>query len=192
MTDPISEDRTIDLSRRKVLLTGIAAAGFVTMPSVMKPAFAATGMGAYRVAFRNAHTMESFSGVYRVGDRYLPEAFESINTILRDYRCGSTHPMDPRLMDLVYWLHYQTGQARPFDVISGYRSPQTNALLREAGGSGVARRSLHMEGKAVDIRLPGFSTGQLGRMARGMKAGGVGIYGKSDFVHIDTGKVRTW
>lgn len=191
MTNPISEDCAIDVSRRKVLLTGIAAAGFVTMPSIMKPAFAATGMGAYRVAFRNAHTMESFSGVYRVGDRYLPEAFESINSILRDYRCGSMHPMDPRLMDLVYWLHYQTGQVRPFDVISGYRSPETNALLRRTS-DGVARHSLHMEGKAVDIRLPGFSTPDLGQMARGMKAGGVGVYGKSDFVHIDTGKVRTW
>lgn len=191
MFERYSEDDPSDVSRRKVLLGGLATAGFTFMPALLKPAFAATGTGAYRVAFRSAHTGESFSGVYRVGKKYLPEAFESINYILRDHRNDELHPMDPRLMDLVYWLHYQTGRARSFDVISGYRSPQTNAMLRQVS-TGVAKKSMHLQGKAVDLRLPGFSTSDLGTLARSMKAGGVGIYRHDDFVHIDTGKVRTW
>lgn len=191
MFERYTEDEPSDILRRKVLLGGLATAGFSFMPALLKPAFAATGTGAYRVAFRSAHTGESFSGVYRVGRKYLPEAFESINYILRDHRNGELHPMDPRLMDLVYWLHYQTGRSRPFDVISGYRSPQTNAMLRQAS-TGVAKKSMHLQGKAVDLRLPGFSTSDLGTLARSMKAGGVGVYRHDDFVHIDTGKVRTW
>lgn len=191
MFERYTEDEPSDVSRRKALLGGLATAGFTLMPALLKPAFAATGTGAYRVAFRSTHTGESFSGVYRVGRKYLPEAFDNINHILRDHRNDETHPMDPRLVDLVYWLHYQTGQSRPFDIISGYRSPRTNAMLRLTSG-GVARRSMHLQGKAVDVRLPGFSTADLGRLAKSMKAGGVGFYGSSDFVHIDTGKVRSW
>lgn len=185
------EDAPADASRRTALLGGLATAGFTFMPALLKPAFAATGTGAYRVVFRSAHTGESFSGVYRVGKKYLPEAFESINYILRDHRNDETHPIDPRLLDLVYWLHYQTGQSRPFDVISGYRSPKTNAMLRLAS-SGVAKKSMHVQGKAVDLRLPGFSTSDLRKLAVAMRAGGVGFYGHDNFVHVDTGKVRTW
>ncbi len=176
-------------SRRQFLGFGMMASGVLAMPALIRPAFA--GMGAYRVAFRNAHTGESFSGVYRVGDKYLPEAFDQINYIMRDFRTGDTQPMDPKLIDLMYWMQYESESGQPFEVISGYRSPKTNAMLRQAS-TGVARNSLHMKGKAVDLRVPHYSTAQLRRVAVNLKAGGVGYYAKSNFLHVDTGRVRQW
>ena len=99
--------------------------------------------------------------------------------------------MDPRVIDIIYTVHRMTGQNTPFEIISGYRSPKTNAMLR-SNSSGVAKKSLHMEGRAIDLRMEGFSTRRLRDIASNLEAGGVGYYSRSNFVHIDSGDVRTW
>lgn len=182
-----------DKSRRELLKNGMLfAAGAAAVPAFMKPAIAyGKGYGAYKVAFRNAHTAESFSGVYRVGDKYMPEAFERINYVLRDFRTNEVKMMDPRLIDLLFVLHYESGSSKPFEIISGYRSPKTNAMLRRAS-TGVARRSMHMEGKAVDLRLADTRLSYLRKVAVDLQIGGVGYYPRSNFIHIDTGRVRQW
>jgi uncharacterized protein YcbK (DUF882 family) len=192
MNGPLTSEGK-NLERRDLLKNGLMmAAGAMAVPAIMQPAMVhARGYGAYKVAFRNAHTGESFSGVYRVGDKYLPEAFERINYVLRDFRTGEVKMMDPHLVDLMYVLHYESGARKPFEIISGYRSPKTNAMLRRAS-TGVARRSLHMEGKAVDLRLADASLSKLRRVAIDMQTGGVGYYPRSNFLHIDTGRVRQW
>jgi uncharacterized protein YcbK (DUF882 family) len=180
------------LDRRSLLkmgLVGILASVVPLLPSAS--ALAASKKSAWRVSMRHQHTGETFSGVYRVGDQYLPDAFERLNYVLRDFRTGEAFPMDPRAIDIVSILQARTKTGRPFDVLSGYRSPKTNAMLRHASG-GVAKNSLHMYGQAIDIRMPGFSTKKLIGMARGLKAGGVGYYPRSDFMHVDTGIVRSW
>ncbi|HPF79081.1 MAG TPA: DUF882 domain-containing protein [Alphaproteobacteria bacterium] len=101
--------------------------------------------------------------------------------------------MDPRVLDIVYTVHRMTGESRPLEIISGYRSPKTNAMLRgKSSHSGVAKNSLHMQGRAIDLRMEGFSTKRIRDLAISLKAGGVGYYSKSDFVHMDSGDFRTW
>ena len=185
-------------SRRDVLKYGLyTACGSILMPTLAGTAEAGAfrggnmKSGARRVSFRNTHTGESFSGVYRVGNKYLPDAFEQINYVLRDFRTGDVFPIDPRLMDIIYTVHGMTGTSRPYDIISGYRSPKTNAMLRKAS-TGVAKKSLHMSGQAIDVRIPDFSTARLRDLAKSLQAGGVGSYSKSNFVHMDTGAVRAW
>jgi uncharacterized protein YcbK (DUF882 family) len=185
--------------RRSFLGLGAAALGGVILPSLISPASAASfkggviGNGAKRVAFRNTHTGESFSGVYRVGNKYLPDAFKQINTVLRDFRTNEVHPIDPNVLDIMFMVHRMTGEQRPFDIISGYRSPKTNNMLRgRSSNSGVAKKSLHMEGRAIDLRMDGFSSKRIRDLAVSLKAGGVGYYSKSNFVHMDTGDVRAW
>jgi uncharacterized protein YcbK (DUF882 family) len=131
--------------------------------------------------------------VYRVGDKYLPDSFKQINTVLRDFRTGQVYPMDPRVLDIIYTVHRMTGEQKPFQIISGYRSPKTNQMLRGgSASSGVAKKSLHMKGQAIDLRMEGFSTARLRDIAKSLQAGGVGYYSKSDFVHMDSGDVRSW
>ncbi|MFA5591940.1 MAG: DUF882 domain-containing protein [Micavibrio sp.] len=173
------------------------AAGTIAASSLLNPASAAimapanAPSGARRISFRNAHTGESFSGVYRIGNKYLPDAFDSINVVLRDFRSDELFPIDPRVIDIIYAVHRQTGSDQPYEVLSGYRCPKTNAGLRRAS-SGVAKNSLHMTGQAIDLRLPGFDTKGIRSLAVGLKAGGVGYYARSNFVHMDTGDVRSW
>lgn len=192
-----SHDHTI--SRRHFLsMGGTAALGALLVPAATSPAMAAVFSngkvhgGVRRVSFRNQHTGESFSGVYRVGDKYLPDAFERINVVLRDFRTDELFPIDPRVIDIIYTVHGLTGCSESYEVLSGYRCPKTNAMLREGGGGGVAKNSLHMTGQAIDLRLPGFSTTRVRDLARSLRAGGVGYYSSSDFVHMDTGDVRHW
>jgi uncharacterized protein YcbK (DUF882 family) len=136
-------------------------------------------------------TGESFNGVYRVGNKYLPDAFERISYVLRDFRTGEVFPMDPRVVDIMTVIQRKSGKNAPMNVLSGYRSPKTNARLRNAT-TGVAKNSFHMYGQALDMRLPGVSTRKLRNLAMSVKAGGVGYYPKSSFVHVDTGNVRSW
>jgi uncharacterized protein YcbK (DUF882 family) len=185
------------VSKRDVLKRGLLGfAGLCCIPPFIGSAQASTRLsipdaGTFNIAFHNIHTGESFSGAYRVGDRYLPEAFRRINTVLRDFRTGEEFPVDPRVMDILCSVHYRSGAKGHFEVLSGYRSPKTNAMLR-ATTEGVARNSLHMTGQAIDIRLPGFSTHALRNVGIKLGAGGVGYYPKSDFVHMETGRVRVW
>jgi uncharacterized protein YcbK (DUF882 family) len=143
------------------------------------------------LSFYNTHTHESLTVIYKKGDAYIPEALDQINTILRDHRTGDIHSIDPKLMDFLYDLLTEVGNHGEVHIISGYRSPATNKKLR-GRSKGVAAGSLHMRGKALDFRLPGTDTAVLRDTARAMKRGGVGYYRKSDFVQIDTGRVRTW
>jgi uncharacterized protein YcbK (DUF882 family) len=158
------------------------------------PALAGTlkSVGTRRtLGFYNTHTQEKLNICYFDGDGYRPEALDKINFILRDYRADEILPIDPLLLDQLFALKARIQPRTPFHVISGYRSPSTNAMLRRTT-SGVARTSLHTEGRAIDIRLPGYSTRRLRSLSLALKAGGVGYYPKSNFVHLDTGPVRTW
>ena len=122
---------------------------------------------------------------------YLPEALQDINYVLRDHRTDEMHTIDPLTIDLMAALSRKLDARRPFEIISGYRSPQTNATLRKASGK-VAKNSYHMKGMAVDLRLPGIRLKTLRKAALQLRMGGVGYYPKSNFVHIDSGTVRSW
>lgn len=145
----------------------------------------------YSIAIKNAHTGEVYRGVYRVGGYYVPRAFRQINHIMRDHRSNNLHPIDPRLIDILAKLQKRCACSEPLTILSGYRSPQTNAMLRRISGN-VARNSYHMKGQAADIRVPGSSSGQVHEIAMSIKAGGVGFYPRRSFVHVDTGDIRHW
>ena len=144
-----------------------------------------------RIALRNIHTDEKVDLEFYRGDSYVPDALTSIQKVLRDWRNNDQHPIDPKLMDYLYDVAHTIGVEPVFSVISGYRSPQTNAQLHERS-SGVASHSLHMEGRAIDVRLAGVNCADLAQHALDMQRGGVGYYRQSDFVHLDTGRFRTW
>jgi uncharacterized protein YcbK (DUF882 family) len=141
--------------------------------------------------FVHTHTAETLSIVYFQNGQYIPPSLERVNHLLRDFRTNEVHAIDPTLLDILFDLHAQAKHDEPFEVISGYRSPSTNAALRSRS-SAVAEHSLHMQGRAIDIRLRGFPTEKLRDLAIALQRGGVGFYPTSDFVHIDTGRIRTW
>jgi uncharacterized protein YcbK (DUF882 family) len=143
------------------------------------------------LAFYNIHTSEHLRVCYFEKGRYLPAALSKINHILRDYRTDAIKAIDPHLLDILHTINERIGSKETFHVISGYRTALTNALLRRES-KGVAKASLHIQGQAIDIRLPGYSTARLRNLCVSLRAGGVGYYPRSDFVHIDTGRVRTW
>jgi uncharacterized protein YcbK (DUF882 family) len=142
------------------------------------------------LSFVHTHTGEQLTAVYFDGE-YCAPVLQQVNQLLRDFRTEAVFPIDPAVLDRLYWLRSATGRDEPFHVISGYRSPLTNAALR-ARSSGVAEHSLHMQGRAVDVRMPGMPTAQLALLAQRQAGGGVGYYRVSDFVHVDTGRVRSW
>ena len=144
-----------------------------------------------RLSFYNIHTGESLDTVYWAEGSYVDESLAGINHVLRDFRTNEIMAMDRRLLDLLHELKTTLGSALPFHVISGYRSPATNAFLH-AHSSGVARHSLHMEGQAADVFLPGRSLSNLREVALDLKKGGVGYYPRSNFVHVDVGRMRSW
>jgi uncharacterized protein YcbK (DUF882 family) len=172
------------------LVSGIGA-------SIMLPAQATTpaaplARAAVRqLSFVNTHTGDTFSDAYWEGGNYVPDAMTAINHVMRDHRSGETHAIDPRLLDQLHALKGLVSASAPFQIISGYRSPATNAALHEHS-SGVATRSLHMDGRAIDIRVRGVELTRLRDAALGMAVGGVGFYEASDFIHVDTGRVRRW
>jgi uncharacterized protein YcbK (DUF882 family) len=139
----------------------------------------------------STHTNEKLKATYWRNGAYDKGALRDIDHVLRDHRTGEVARMDTDLLDLLVELHRRTGSRKPFQIISGYRSPKTNAMLASASG-GVAKRSLHMDAKAIDIRLADVALSDLRQAALGMKAGGVGYYKKSNFIHVDTGRVRQW
>jgi uncharacterized protein YcbK (DUF882 family) len=176
------------LPRRRWLAAAalLAAAPAVRAAGLTIPAGAERGL-----ALEQTHTGERLAVVYAVGDRLVPAALAALARLLRDHRTGEVHPIDPLLLDQLHALQGITGSTAAFRVISGYRSPRTNAMLH-ASSSGVASRSLHLEGRAIDVRLPGVALADLRDAALSLRAGGVGYYLSSDFVHVDTGRVRHW
>ena len=146
-----------------------------------------------RLAFYNTHTRESVDVVYWADGRYRPEALEQIARVLRDHRTNEARTIDRNVLDLLFELRARLKTDRPFHVISGYRSPESNAYLRGLSRtSGVARLSQHMLGRAIDVRLPGLEIEAIRDAALAMRRGGVGLYPESDFVHVDVGRVRKW
>jgi uncharacterized protein YcbK (DUF882 family) len=139
----------------------------------------------------NTHTAETLRVAYRSASGFVPAALERLQWVLRDHRANESAPMDPQLFDQLAALAAAAGVEPRYQIISGYRSPLTNARLASAG-RGVATRSLHMQGKAIDVRLHGVPCDALRDLALSAAQGGVGYYAKSDFVHLDTGRVRAW
>ncbi|RAU21206.1 hypothetical protein CU669_14755 [Paramagnetospirillum kuznetsovii] len=176
-------------SRRGFLTMGFGAAAALVVSTPVEAAV--RRMPERSLHLYNTHTGESLKSVYWAEGRYQTKTIAQISRFLRDHRNGAIHAIDPRLLDLMASVQKKVGAKGAIHIISGYRSPATNAILASYS-DGVATHSLHTEGKAVDIRLPGHSVRHVGKAAKVLKAGGVGIYPESDFVHIDTGRVRTW
>lgn len=143
------------------------------------------------LSFVHTHTGERLSAVYFQNGEYAPASLERINYLLRDFRTGDLHTIAPPVLDILYDLQTLADRAEPFEVICGYRSPKTNAGLRQHT-TGVAEHSLHLEGRAIDVRLPGVPTKKLQQLALSMQRGGVGYYPASDFIHLDNGRFRYW
>jgi uncharacterized protein YcbK (DUF882 family) len=172
--------------RRRFLAGSCAAAVALLLGRDAKAATAPR-----RLSFVNTHTDETLSVVYWADGRYEPGALQDINFILRDFRADSVRDIDPGLIDLVHALRTRLESSAPFHIISGYRTPETNKRLRERSGR-VASHSLHCDGRAMDVRLPGTPLRSLQRVALALHGGGVGYYAASQFVHVDTGRVRSW
>lgn len=173
-------------SRRRAL----ALLGAATVAG-LAPGRAPAAGEARRLTFHNTHTLETLSVDYRIGGSPVGTALAAIDRVLRDHRTGDVHPMDPALLDLLHDLATRAGRDAEFEVISGYRSAATNARLHERSG-GVASHSLHMEGRAIDIRLVGVDVARTRDLGLELARGGVGYYRASAFVHLDTGRLRTW
>jgi uncharacterized protein YcbK (DUF882 family) len=180
------------LPRRTFLSRCISAAVAGVGAPLAARAAPATVPGARSLAFDHTHTGEKLDIVYAIGDRYVPEALATLNRFLRDHYSGDVGVIDPQLFDLLHRVAREFGAAQSFQVISGYRCPVTNATLKATRGGGVATHSLHMDGKAVDLRLPGVPLSQLRDAALSLRGGGVGYYQREQFVHVDTGRVRHW
>jgi len=175
------------MCRRQFVATLAAAVPLVANSRPLLAAARATRS----LDFLHTHTGEKLNLAFAQGDAYLPGALDAVNHFLRDFRTGEVHEIDRRLLDLLHGVATLTGTGKPFQVISAYRSPNTNAMLRRAG-DGVAGRSLHMQGQAIDIRLGDVPLEKLRAAALEVGRGGVGYYPASNFVHVDTGRVRRW
>lgn len=172
-------------TRRRFLCGAVGLAGLLLVPRGARAAPRPRSL-----AFAQLHTGETLDVVYAEAGAYVPDALRRLDRLLRDHRTGEVHPIDPALFDLLYDVREATGGG-VFEVISGYRSPATNEMLR-ARSDGIARHSLHLEGKAIDVRLRGVETRNLRRAGLDLRRGGVGYYPGPDFVHLDTGRVRFW
>lgn len=180
-----------NITRRKFVQYGLAGVATVMSGALSVLPAQARDTISYTVSIRNAHTGERFQGVYRIGNYYVPGAFRKINRVMRDHRTGDLHPIDPKLIDTLARIQKDCNCTQAIDLLSGYRSPKTNAMLRR-NSSAVAKNSYHMKGQAADIQVPGNSTAKVRNTARALRVGGVGYYPSSGFVHVDTGDVRTW
>jgi len=169
-------------------MTALAAA----VPMLATPRRLLAGsVSARSLRLTHTHTGERLAVEYFSGGTYQQDAIATVNHFLRDFRTSEVHAIDPDLLDLLHGVTDLTGSTQPFQVISGYRSPATNDMLRHRS-EGVASGSLHMKGQAIDIRLGDVPLATLRKAALAVRRGGVGYYPASDFVHVDTGRVRTW
>ena len=181
----LGNERVVD--RRTLLKAGAAAAVLYAVPT--KLALANTGRRS--VTLLETHRHEILDAEYWIDGWYNPDVLAEINWLMRDWRTDEHRPMDPGLLDILHVLQRELGRGEPIHIISGYRSPSTNAML-VARNRGVARNSYHIRGQAADIRLPSASLRSLRNLAMDLQAGGVGYYPRSNFVHVDTGPVRDW
>ncbi|MFO7716864.1 YcbK family protein [Desulfosarcina sp.] len=179
---------TAQIDRRTFLKMG---ASVILTTAFAHPALAALSPEHHVLSFYNVHTGETLKTCYRANGKLIHRAVIRINHIMRDFRTGEIKAIDPNLLDLLHHIVVGVKPVAPISIISGYRSPSTNAALRKVSG-GVAKKSLHMEGRAVDIRIPGHQTPALRQVAIDLQSGGVGYYPKSNFVHLDTGPIKIW
>ena len=194
MTPPTRPDR------RRFLLLGAAAAGAALCPlprtveaEPLIPAVQSGGRALTRwIELVNTHTSESLQLAYRDATGLISGSLEKLHWLLRDHRANEAGRIDPALFDLLADFAAKLGVEPRYQVISGYRSSRTNEMLRRTGGGGVARKSLHMQGRAIDVRLHGIDCAALRDVAVAAGRGGVGYYRRSAFVHLDTGAVRAW
>ena len=189
MTRSTEPSGSICKIRRSLLKCSAALAASSTFPHIIH---ANTGTSSERtLEFINLHTDETLRSSYWANGEYDSNSLSEINHILRDHRANEVFEMDANLIDLLHLLHKTTESKAPYHVISAYRSPQTNEKLRHQSTS-VAKRSLHMQGMAIDIRLPDVELKHLCNAAISLQAGGVGYYAKSNFIHVDVGRPRSW
>jgi uncharacterized protein YcbK (DUF882 family) len=188
MSDDTASHNPLGVSRRGLLLRAAGCAGLLLAP--FGAAFARQSP-ARALSFVHTHTGETLSVGYCSDGVYQASCIAQVNEFLRDFRTGAVHVIDPHLLDILYSLQVMADRDVTYEVISGYRSPQTNAALHERS-NGVAEHSLHMEGRAIDVRMTGLSTRKFRDHALSLQGGGVGFYARSDFVHLDTGRVRAW
>lgn len=177
--------------RRRFLRHGARLAAIGALPLLARPAWSNTA-GVRSIAMVHTHTNERIDVVYAVEEQFVPDALAALNRFLRDHYSGEVGVIDPQLFDVLHQVQAALGTSRAYEIISGYRCPATNQRLRETRGGGVASRSLHMDGRAIDVRLPGVPLAELRDAALELRAGGVGYYPDSRFVHVDTGRVRRW
>jgi uncharacterized protein YcbK (DUF882 family) len=181
-----------DMNRRKLIKVGLLASLVCINPL---PAWAGFAPGVTKersLSLLNTHTGEGLQEVvYWEQGRYVRDALQELNYLLRDHRTDEVHPIDPQTLDLMAAISRKVEAKHPFEIISGYRSPHTNEVLRNSS-KGVAKNSYHMQGKAVDFRLPGVPLKVVHKAALNLHRGGVGYYPKSDFVHVDCADVRSW
>jgi uncharacterized protein YcbK (DUF882 family) len=184
-----TQAQALRLNRRSLL--GLGGASALSLLSGRAFSYGNVLDYSKKLSFHNLHTGEKLQSEFWAEGKFIPEALGQINRVLRDHRTNEISAIDPALLGLLHALQRKTGTQEAFHVISGYRSPASNAKLRAQSG-GVASRSLHMDGKAIDIALPGCRLSDLRRAALSLRAGGVGYYPASGFVHVDTGRVRQW
>jgi uncharacterized protein YcbK (DUF882 family) len=188
----ISDSDNCGLSRRQFCKSGILALAGLALPTPLLAKGIDLLLPERQLSFYNTHTGESLKNVtFWANGTYQTDALTQIHQVLRDHRSGQVAEIDLRLLDQLCLLNQKLENSAPLHIISGYRSPKTNSNLRNTGG-GVAKHSLHMDGRAIDIRLPGCATSDLHKAAVSLKKGGVGFYPNSRFVHLDTGRVRYW
>lgn len=176
-------------NRRSFLKSSVAVASALALPAMARAAIAAPHERSLR--FYNTHTGETLRTMFWAEGQFIPEALQDINHLLRDHRNDKVASIDPELILLLDRVSAQFSNHEVIHVISGYRSPETNRMLADASG-GVAKHSMHIEGKAIDVRIPGRDLERLHKAALALKGGGVGYYPTSQFVHMDTGRVRHW
>lgn len=177
---------------RRGLLGAFAATAVTAAPFFANaPAFARGAGDIRRIRMYSGRTGESLDTIYWIEGKYIPEVLKEINAFMRDWRTGDAVSMDARTVDIMAASHRLMDVSEPYMLLSGYRSPKTNAMLRSKS-SGVAKNSLHMKGQAADLRLKSRSVGQMAKAASACAAGGVGRYSRSNFVHMDCGPVRSW
>jgi uncharacterized protein YcbK (DUF882 family) len=185
--DTANERSNNNWTRRGFVGAGLAMLGLFT---VSAPALAVVG-GTRSLTLINTNTKERFGGVYCRDGVYDRDALRRLSVLLRDYKANQVVDMDPKLFDLLHRLNSALDTKEPFEVICGYRTPRTNAAARSKSW-GVAKNSLHIQGMAIDIRVPGRSLTGVARTAVALRQGGVGLYRRTNYVHLDTGPVRSW
>ena len=176
------------VSRRRFLM---GAGGLGVAAMLPLSAQASLSAPVRKLSLHNLHTGEQVTANFWEEGRYLKEGLNTFNHVMRDFRQNEEHDIDPKLFDQLFLLQHRLGKAGEIQIISGYRSPTTNAMLRRKS-SGVAKKSYHMKGQAIDLRLPNVPLSELRKAALDLKVGGVGYYPSSNFVHLDTGPVRSW